>query len=168
MGIFRNINIQIPWYHGLSPRWMFHRTSFFWNRIILLVNLLAPPSEPNLGNFVQLRISSGQKFICSHIAAQLFLRSSTALAVAAGWWGQNRKIVQFGEEGTKADYPLQQIAQLCSTYLSFYSLAMRSSSEERLLIADGDGKTNWWCWSLWTKEADEAPGTPLAEKKSAE
>ena len=65
-------NIQIPWYHGLSPRWMFHRTGFFWNRIILLVNLLAPPSEPNLGNFVQLRISSGQKFICSHVAAQLF------------------------------------------------------------------------------------------------
>ena len=65
-------NIQIHWYHNLSSRWIFHRTSFFWNRIILLVNLLAPPSEPNLGNFVQLRISSGQKFICSHVAAQLF------------------------------------------------------------------------------------------------
>ena len=54
----------------------------------------------NLDNFVQLQISSWQLYLPVRCRNTFLSYSSPALALAGGWWGQNRKIVQFREEGT--------------------------------------------------------------------
>ena len=75
-----------------------------WGKRSLLVNLLHPPlTEPNLGNFVQLQISSWQLYLPVRCRNTFLSYSSPALALAGGWWGQNRKIVQFREEGTNIE-----------------------------------------------------------------
>ena len=46
--------------------------------------------------------------LLQHFFVQL-CGGSTALALAAGWWGQNRKMIQFWEEGTNSSEPVHPL-----------------------------------------------------------
>ena len=86
------------------PKYEYDWRKICWGKRSLLVNLLHPPlTEPNLGNFVQLQISSWQLYLPVRCRNTFLSYSSPALALAGGWWGQNRKIVQFREEGTNSE-----------------------------------------------------------------